>query len=321
MDTLQIQIRPLSAFGGPVKGDTLFGQLCWAVVHRFGEERLTDLLQGYTEGHPFLICSDAFPHGYIPRPALPLEYYDRLEGEDRKRVKKRQWLPLDRVGVPLESWLGCCLSEQEVTKATTDKAQPLCSVHAQPHNAIHRGLNTTQGGTFAPYTMSQHWFAPGLLLDTWLMFDGQRICVDEISDLFRDIGATGFGRDASIGLGKFGVETVDQKQLPKQQESNAGMTLAPSAPQGLGLVAEHCYYEPFTRFGRHGDRAVLSGRPFKNPVLLANTGAVLCGSDNIAAGLVGQGLGGNGTLSNAISETVHQGYAPCIGVYLKEADA
>lgn len=321
MDTLQIQIRPLSAFGGPVKGDTLFGQLCWAVLHRFGEERLTDLLQGYTEGHPFLISSDAFPHGYIPRPALPLEYYDRLEDEDRKRIKKRQWLPLDKVGKPLASWLGYCLPEQEVAKAITGRAQPLSSIHAQPHNSIHRGLNTTQGGAFAPYTTSQHWFAPGLQLDTWLTFDHQRLSAGEIGDLFRDIGSTGFGRDAGIGLGKFSVEAVIEHELPKQQNANAGMTLAPCAPQGLGLVAEHCYYEPFTRFGRHGDRAVLSGRPFKNPVLLANTGAVLCGSDNIAAGFIGQGLGGNGTLSNAISETVHQGYAPCIGVYLKEADA
>ena len=94
MDSLHLTLRPQSAFGGPIKGDTLFGQICWAARNRWGEARLTGLLDGYTDGHPFAICSDAFPAGYLPRPALPLHRYAAVPNADRKAVKRRRWLSL-----------------------------------------------------------------------------------------------------------------------------------------------------------------------------------------------------------------------------------
>lgn len=326
MDTLRIQIHPLTAFGGAIKGDTLFGQICWAVVHRHGEERLQQLLQGYTGGEPFLVSSDAFPHGYLPRSAMPLHGYSKVADQNLKQIKKRLWLPLEKASEPLCEWLEHSLSEQQLlaylpdstTNNTPDKKQTLSISHPQPHNTIHRGMNTTYGGEFAPYTMSQLWFAPGLRLDLWVKFDAARITAVEVEELLGDIGHTGFGRDAGIGLGKFEIDSVTPDKLPNHDNANACMTLAPCAPQGLGLDAQRCYYAPFTRFGRHGDRAVLSGRPFKNPLLLANTGAILSGLQAHQAGYAGQGLGGKGRLSNAIEETVHQGYAPCIGVHLQE---
>jgi CRISPR-associated protein Csm4 len=321
MDTLKLAIRPLTAFGSPIKGDTLFGHFCWAIANRLGEARLAELLQGYTDGAPFLIASDAFPSGYIPRPALPLEFYTRLQEEDRKRVKKRQWLAVDKLDTPVVSWLGHCLTEQEVARLFSDDATDIHRQRAQPHNSIHRGLNTTHGGEFAPYSTSQYWFAPGLLLDIWLVFDAQRMDAVQLAELASGIGQSGFGRDASTGLGKFEVSSAETRPLPQQQGSRSALTLAPCAPQGLDLEAAQCFYEPFTRFGRHGDRAVLSGKPFKNPVLMADSGAIITGDSNQKQGFVGQGLGGAGLLSNTLPETVHQGYAPCIGIHLKEAGA
>ncbi len=90
-----------------------------------------------------------------------------------------------------------------------------------------------------------------------------------------DIGDFGFGKDASIGLGKFEVVDFQAKPLPAQSNANACLTLAPCAPQGLGFDSQRSYYQLFTRFGRHGDVAVhQEGKPFKNPVLLAQTAAV-----------------------------------------------
>ncbi len=320
MDTLCVQIRPLTAFGGVIKGDTLFGQICWAIVHRCGTDRLQELLQGYTDDNPFLVCSDAFPQGYLPRPALPLHCYTKLQEEDRKQVKKRQWLPLEKVAEPLAEWLGHALSDQEVVEKLAGRKQTLTTLHPQPHNMIHRGLNTTQGSEFAPYAMPQYWFAEGLELDLWLLFEPERIGLAEVKELLADIGNTGFGRDAGIGLGKFSLESSELTDLPRQDPANACVTLAPCAPQGLSLNREHCYYDLFTRFGRHGDRAVHSGKPFKSPVLLANSGAILSGVQQPLKGFIGQGLGGGGRLSNAVQETVHQGYAPCIAVHQQGAD-
>jgi CRISPR-associated protein Csm4 len=101
------------------------------------------------------------------------------------------------------------------------------------------------------------------------------------------------------------------------------MTLAPCAPQGLGLDEQRSFYQAFTRFGRHGDIGVHLGNPFKTPVLLAQTGAVLCPRSLSPTLFVGQGLGGNGQMTKAASlqETVHQGYAPVVSIQLPQKKA
>jgi CRISPR-associated protein Csm4 len=205
-----------------------------------------------------------------------------------------------------------------VLEALSGKASGLAQAHAQPHNSVNRLTGTTGGGAFAPYTQTQHWFGEGVRLGCWLLYDSERLSADDLRGLLDDVGRSGYGRDASIGLGKFAVEEAAPDTLPRQEGANACYTLAPCAPQGLGLDPKRSHYEVFTRFGRHGDNAVQTGRPFKAPVLLAQTAAVLLPPALPEQGFVGQGLGGYGTLSNAIAETVQQGYAPFVGVRLGE---
>lgn len=65
MTALRFTIRPKAPFGSPLLGETLFGQLCWAILRLYGKERLEALLDGYCEGRPFAVVRrDAFrcPH-------------------------------------------------------------------------------------------------------------------------------------------------------------------------------------------------------------------------------------------------------------------
>lgn len=316
MRSLCVTLKPLSAFGGPIKGDTLFGHLCWATRNRHGEDRLQDLLAGYTQGRPFAVCADALPQGHLPRPAWPLHHFHLASTTDRKAVKRRRWLPTTAVAQPLPQWLDHCRSDHQVLTALGLAGDDLTHRHGQPHNSIDRRSGTTGGAEFAPYSLPQHWHAAGMRLDCWLLVDTQRLTLAEVETLLDDIGRAGHGRDASIGLGKFALAELAELPLPCQTDANAGLTLAPCAPQGLGYDPGRSFYEPFTRFGRHGDSAVLGGRPFKSPILLAQTGALLSPPVLPTQGFLGQGLGGDGTLSNAIAGTVQQGYAPFVGVHL-----
>jgi len=327
MDTLTLRLRLRSPFGSPLLGDTLFGQLCWALRNREGDSSLQERLDGYTAGRPFAVVSDALPVGYLPRPALPLSLFPEIAGAERKQVKKRVWLPLAALQRPLTEWLAHCQSEAEVIAASVPAkagetasathSPALMTLHPQPHNSINRLTGTTGRGEFAPYTQMQRWAVDGVELCLRLVFDAERISAETLTELFNDIGSVGFGRDASIGLGKFEVEPLTAP-WPAQPDANACLTLAPCAPQGLGCRAERSFYEVFTRFGRHGDAAVQLGHPFKTPVLLARAGALLTPSRMPNDPLIGQGLGANGQLSKVIPETVQQGYAPCIAVHLPE---
>lgn len=317
MQAYRITLKPLSAFGGPLHGDTLFGQLCWTVRHHLGEAELDSLLEGYTQGRPFAVISDAFPVGHLPKPALPQHRFATVPGEDRKQVKKRRWMPLDQIDQPLAAWLGCCKRDEELI---ADKGTlQLSTDHPQPHNSINRLTETTGKGDFAPYSQQQTWYAQGLMLEIHLLLDEERLGGDTLKQLLEDIGHSGYGKDASIGLGKFEIEACTATPLTQVANANRCLALAPVAPQGLGFDPERSYYEPFTRFGRHGDIGVhLPHGPFKNPLLLAAAGALFAPEKMPDPPFIGQGLGGDGTLSNALQKTVHQGYAPCIGVHLEE---
>ncbi|MEW5977191.1 MAG: CRISPR-associated protein Csm7 [Acidobacteriota bacterium] len=319
MLTLKATIVPLSAFGTLPKGDTLFGQLCWAVRNHFTEDRLRQLLKGYTAGNPFAVVSDALPAGHLPRPVLPGHWFAPVAGGDRKVVKKLVWLPEERFAEPLETWLHHCRQEGNVPG---DPPRPRLA--PQPHNAINRRTGTTGEG-FAPYAMTQYWYdqwdsererGSRARLDIYVALDEERLDQPRLGHLLSTIGEVGFGRDASIGLGKFQVETLTQVSLPTQPEANAWLTLAPCAPLGPELDSHRSFYQVFTRFGRHGDIAVQTGKPFKTPVLLAQTAAALVPKQYQRRVFVGQGLGGGGSLSKAIPETVHQGYAPVVGIRL-----
>jgi CRISPR-associated protein Csm4 len=150
-----------------------------------------------------------------------------------------------------------------------------------------------------------------------IVFDANReLNPNRLIKAFEYMGIQGFGRDASIGLGKFAITQHAQTPFPAPANANAVLTLAPCTPQGLGFDSAHSYYQLFTRFGRHGAQAAQAGRPFKTPVLLAKTGALFSAKQFTAdTRFIGQGLGGNGQLSKQIPATVQQAYAPVIPLH------
>jgi CRISPR-associated protein Csm4 len=317
MKTLKITITPRTAFGTPPQGDTIFGQLCWALLRRFGEDRLADCLEGYTEGTPFLVISDAFPGGYIPRPHLPTALMQTgcLDPSQRKQLRKQQWMPWSEIHHPLNTWQARCKSSENLDNGGTSRA------FGAMHNTINRHTGTTGGdAAFTPYAVEQLWYAPDSRLDIYVILD-PRLHESELAALFKDIGLHGFGRDASVGLGKFDIHAIEAITLPSQPSANAFLTLGGCSPQGQGFVSSRSYYQVFTRYGRHGEVAAISGKPFKNPVLLARAGGVFHPECYAARSFIGQGLGGNGVMSKLIEETVQQGYAPVIGICMAQDTA
>ena len=324
---LRVRIEPRSAFGTPLKGDTIFGQLCWGIANRCGEGKLVELLDGYVEGRPFAVVSDAFPAQYWPRPELPPRTLGDIDPKMRKEVKKRIWLHHSEFDVPVGDWLQRMVATpQDVGKAADESSGwveisgKFVEYGTRFRNSIDRGTGTTGEG-LDPYGSDEFRYRRGVRLDCHIVYDADRIDPGVLQAAMRDIGAFGFGRDASVGLGRFDVLELGENDsapgLSAQEGANAWLTLAPVAPQGMGFDPDRSWYRPFTRFGRHGDRAVSLGQPFKAPVLLADTAAVLAPSEGSfeSRPFVGQGLGGGrAPISRALPETVHQGYAPVLGI-------
>lgn len=331
MQHLLLVIEPRSAFATPLKGDTLFGQICWTLRDRLGEGRLRELLQGYTDGKPFAVVSDALPERCWPRPEVPPALFGDIDPTRRKAAKKRRWLRQSDFDRPLGEWLRCMVEapvhaddDSKLADSASTPRHPLIRRETRFRNSIDRRTGTTTDEGFAPYGVEQFRYPEGTRLDCHIVYDAGRIDAGALRQAMADIGSFGFGRDATIGLGRFVVKEPGhegQIALPRSQDdATSWLTLAPAAPQGSGWSPERCWYRPFTRFGRHGNAAVHCGNPFKAPVLLADTGAVLTPRRPCEPRLfVGRGLGGmSQPLSRGIPETVHQGYAPVLGIRVPE---
>ncbi|MCS6914964.1 MAG: hypothetical protein RMK29_22010 [Myxococcales bacterium] len=323
MIQLLLRLRPLTAFATPLQGDTLFGQLCWAVRNGWGEARLAELLAGYTDGHPFVVVSDAFPAGYLPLPHLPARLWagDPGDPKARKALKKIAWVPHDVLARPLAQWRQASAGRQPGAAGPDGHGSAWLQVLPQPRNSLDRlTFCTAEGDGFSPYTVHQFWFAEGARLELHVRLDETRLSRADLRAALASVGRTGYGKDASVGLGKFEVEDMADSTLHGHDPADAWLALAPCAPQGLGYDPARSFYKPFTRYGRHGDVAVHYGNPFKSPILLTAAGAVFapCGPEAFDRGFVGQGLGGEGRLSRVLRETVHQGYAPALPIRLPE---
>ncbi len=309
MQSYCFTLRPLSAFGTPLAGDTLFGQLCWTLRHQLGNDRLNTLLQGYTTSQPFMVVSDALPSGHVPLPSVPSNLWEQHANAERKVLKKKKWLPTTALATPFAGWQTQAKSDADVAPHTE---------RAQPHNTINRQTGTTGEGPFAPYAMPQIWLHPGQQYDLHVVLNTARLSLAELTEALDVMGATGFGRDASLGLGKFErIGDAAPTSCPIATTANSYLTLGPCAPQGLGFCPVRSSYQVVTRFGRHGDMAVQTGQPFKRPVLLAKAGSVFW-PETLDPGrlFIGQGLGGAvSPVSLSMPETVQQGYAPVIAIH------
>jgi len=288
MRLFKATIEPQGAFASTLRGDTLFGQICWMIRYTLGEDRLKMLLANY-DHKPFLIVSDAFAAGYLPKPKLPAS----LLGEDQERKKinrKKIWVTPQM----LKSWnFDDAKSEAQAT-----------GVKVSDTIQIHNSLNyltsrTDKSGAFAPYGVQEYY--PGKK-DIYLLIDEEMISADEIRQIIITLGKYGYGKDASIGKGRFGLLTFEESKSLKKPHK-AYMTLCASTL--LGVEAKALYYEPFTRFGKHGAQRAYRNA-FKRALLLADSAAVIIYDSAKSLEYIGHAIRG---VSKAYPDTVHQGYA------------
>lgn len=300
-----------SDLGAPLRGDSLFGQLCWMLRLREGEAALAEALTGYTQDNPFLIVSDACPEGFAPKPEIPAppvapgREKDQDEWMRRKKWASRSWLPKAALERPLID----ALRANEI-----DHLESAGSV-LQAHNTINRMTGTTGTGAFAPY-QTPRLLTKGQKVEVHCLHDPSRLSAARLRGLMEDMGLSGCGRDASLGLGKFAI--LRSEVHPPERGTGAAVCLAPCRPAPGEVEAGKSYWRPFTRFGRHGGSAF--GAVFKTPILMADTGALLTLARDRDRSHVGIGLGGAGSLSRLIPQTVQQAYAPVLPVNLEGWD-
>lgn len=289
MKLYKVTIKPISTFATLPKGDTIFGQLCWSIKYRFGEERLEKLLSNY-DNEPFLIVSDAFVKGYLPKPNMPHKFLKEdplLKKENRKKV----WMKLED------------LLEGNYKNAKTNKdIKNIDKQIVTIHNALNYKTFHTGDG-FDPYGIEEFYLSKK---DIYFLLNENSLSFKEFKEVFELFSQIGFGKKVTIGKGRF--EILSYEEININNSSKFFMSLSPFSANGL--ECKDIYYEPFTRFGKFGaDRAYKNA--FKKPILLADTASVVEYDEKKSLEdikYIGKGIRGVSDIPE-YSNSVHQGYA------------
>jgi CRISPR-associated protein Csm4 len=287
MKLYKTTILPVSHFASAIRGDTLFGHICWAIRFRYGKDRLEALLKEYATT-PFLVVSDPFVPGYFPKPKAP-SFILQEESEKKKENRKKIWLTYEE------------LRNGEFQKARTSKELGLESEKAFEvvRNSINYLKFTTEGKTFAPYgVLERHYEAK----EIYFLLNEDLLSPDELLESLKIVGELGYGKDSAIGKGRFECEKLEPWEPPKIR-TKTYMALSPFALADKEAIAR-CYYEPYVKFGKFGAlRAQKSA--FKKPLLMFDTAALIQYKEPPQKPYEGRAITG---ISSAYEDAVHQGY-------------
>lgn len=311
MKIYEIIIKPVTGFGTPLKGDTIFGHFCWQIAYdeKLAGKPLDDLLLNY-QTKPFAVFSSAYPrfcvgdscYYALKRPDLPMNMAFALPDdkkqhiEKRKELKAKRWMILQK-DRKISSFKELKYSddkklfEDDIKAYLSDKtgrdikgivSKNFITAFSQSHNKINRLTSTTSAEGFAPYAVDQWFFYPGTELAIFVGIDDAFMNIHHVKEGLERIGKCGFGKDASTGLGRYEVlETAEIVLANMGSDSpNACYTLAPCVPEKDTF--SDMFFTPFTRFGRHGDVFAKSSYPFKNPIIMADEGGIFKPKDTEA---------------------------------------
>ena len=280
MKLIKVKITPHSSFVTFPKGDTIFGHFAY---HTFTEDKT--LFENYVTDKPKIIFSDILPDGYLYKPTLPLGAFD-IDESEKKEFRKKAWIEIEN------------LQNEKLQEA---KELSFYKSEIKVRNSLNRvTFSTDNSGEFAPFSLEEITFLHQPVI--YVLFDEDSFSQTEILDRLNLIGKVGFGKKGSIGKGHFRAEVDETFKGFDEVESDYCLTLSPTLLHKSKDIIEKAYYNTFNRFGKYHS----SSTPFKKPLLMADSGAVVKLKEKQAwiGGAVENGIGENQSLVQGYSIVV-----------------
>lgn len=313
-------IKPKTFWGSLFRGDTLFGRICIQIIMDKGENELTNLLEDY-DNSPFIVTSSAFPlikknpnetYYILPTPKVPLKYiFNNIsENANTKEYKKKKNLIIknnNNFFINIRS--AEKLSEEEISK--TFDIEYILKTFKYIHNTINRFTFTTgktdtdEKNMFSPYDVDYYLYNEDKKLNLllFILIDESKIKIEEVKKLLENVGKYGFGKDQSLGYGKFSVEGYKELNI-NYQNVKSYYALSPFVPPKEDEEKIKIYFSPYIKYGKHGDPASKSEKYLKKIIVMCEEGSIIK-MENYQKPYYGIALKG---ISTTIPQAVAQGY-------------
>jgi len=240
-----VYLEPQNGYKTPLRSDTLWGILCWAIRNVYGEDKLKDFIADYKGGNNNYTLTSCFPYiesdgkktHYFPAPLLPVKH-EKIEGDyktyaremtKRKKEKQRNFLTkeefehvLKRGEIPKnKSDISPKIDAFPVTRNTIDRLKGgtlqleggqlfhVDEYHVQVKKSIEK-ITDLEDKT--SYSAGLFFLVKG---DTQLL-----------KGALRFLQHTGLGGDRTVGKGWFKITYDENFTLVEPTDGNACTTLS-----------------------------------------------------------------------------------------------
>lgn len=235
-----VYLKPRNSFKNPLRSDTLFGSLCWAISMIHGNQKLDDLLKGYHEkdlAFPFFISS-AFPYlikeenpiCFLPLPIEPVKTTDVIaDSFKNERLKLRQWKKAGkRTYTNVEHFeYSYCSGKAPNLVAVAPKIEVLPITHNTIDRVIGGTLSINDHGQL--FHTNEYFLKPKQAnkqkqqAGLYFLLKGD----DQLLEgPLRFLEHYGIGGDRSTGRGRFDISAIKDFELKEPDEANAVMALS-----------------------------------------------------------------------------------------------
>lgn len=265
MELHKISLQILTPTSTPWQSDTIFGHICWQVAFGGWEQSIEEFLQPFLNGDPPFVLSDGFPDGILPRPVPYKEKRERFNSlQEYAQAKKRNKPKY----LSQEDFKNICNRKPCAKEPEGEKWQKMSILHA----AIDRNTGTTSG--------------TGQLFETEIFYLNNEthnnkiniylLCEpywrDNVIELLEKVSVAGYGKDKSVGCGRFRIIDVENAgDLLKVENPNGFTTLSSHVPASGDPINGR--WKIRTKYGKLGEGAG-KDKPFKRPLLQFEPGAV-----------------------------------------------
>ena len=270
MKYAKITIKPTSPFITELQSDTIFGHFAWGVRFVYGENKLENLLEGFTTD-PFIIFSDGFLKGYLPKPLLKPKNLDCSEIEDAKKVKKISLVKKEFIFENIDN-----LNDKKLFEyLKNQKIDSNSKTNITQKNSINRNTSIVTEGL---YTIKEKF----LDNEYEIYFAYKSISKEEIEKVFGFIAKRGYGKDKSAGKGKFDFnidwDFEEQQFFKRKKDSNKYLNLSTMFYNKENMKLY--FGKSITKFPKTGGYYA-SSEPFKNPCVMYIPGSTFLVGDGI----------------------------------------
>ena len=213
-----------------IPADTLFSAICQTWRTFYGEERLTDFLDQYETGEPFLLTS-AFPFAsntrFFPKPLVDLKFN---ADDERKKLKKVRFLS--------ERRFRQIVNDEEIVFDPDDLSNDgqlwihdddKCSRTVWTTDKRPRVTLDRQSSTSEIWHLGGVKFHEGCGLWFAAKFDAEETQA-QIETILRVLGDTGIGGERSAGYGIFDLHS-EPAEIESERETDRFVTLSPICPR------------------------------------------------------------------------------------------